>query len=63
MYIIVAGKPNGDEEFFGPFLTEDRANSYSESLRDGDWNRWFVKPIIVPNCVRISVTPRDWWQP
>lgn len=51
MYLIIAGKPNGEAFYFGPFQTEDRAKEYGKALED---YRWHIVPLIVPNCIGVS---------
>ncbi len=49
MYLLVAGKPNGSVEYYGPFGTEERAKTYAQSLTDTQ--RWHVVPLIIPYSV------------
>lgn len=55
MYLIVAGKPNGDVAYFGPFQTKDRANEYGSAI---EGYRWHVVPLIVPNCIGVTFQTR-----
>lgn len=54
MYLLVAGKPNSEVTYFGPFPNIRRAEQYGESATELGY-RWHVVPLVVPNCVVATV--------
>lgn len=59
MYIIVAGRPNGEVTYFGAFTTVDRAMEYGKALDELGPYKWHVQTLVVPNCVRVRFEARD----
>lgn len=45
MVIIVHGAPPEGQEYFGPFMSEDDANSFGVKEFEGDFNWWAVELI------------------
>lgn len=53
MFLIIRTSTDGEEDYFGPFPTEERAKEYSLSF-DNECE-YLIEPLIVPNCVSIKL--------
>jgi hypothetical protein len=56
MYLVIAGKPNGDVTYFGPFQTSKRALEYLNSMPEE--YRSHIVELVVPNCIGVTFTTK-----